>query len=150
MLQFEEYSTAWLIYFAAIIGLLVVTWRICRPIPWRYLRRVLLVTVAVLFLTPVLSESGYWAPAWIVASLELLFSGVEAVMPIVTIVVKVWGVTLVVYTILHLLFFRGKKEKAEKDPRSSRRTAQASNHLNSAKSPPRKNPTNRRVTPTIS
>lgn len=149
MLQFEEYSAVWLIYFAAIVGLLVVTWRICSPIPWRYIRRVLFVTAAVLFFMPVLNDSGYWAPAWIVASLELLFYGLEAVMPIVIIVTKVWGVALVIYTILHLLFFRAKKDKVDK-VYSARQKAGVRNTPRASNRKAPVNKSSRHVTPTIS
>lgn len=109
MVQFQEYSTAWVIYLLAIIGLLLVTWRLFRGVPSSYIRRMIIVTVAVLFITPVLNESTYWAPAWIVAILEILFTGIDGTMHIVNIVLSVWCVAIAVYSLIHVIFFRKKK-----------------------------------------
>lgn len=139
MLQFQEYSMAWLVYVLAIIGLLIVTWRLFRAVPSVYIRRIILVTVAVLFVTPVIGESSYWAPAWIVGALEFLFSGLEGIMRILNILFTVWCVAIVLYSVLHLAFFRRKKGDAA--------TAADKNKASStAKKTPRRM-ANRRVTP---
>jgi hypothetical protein len=114
MLQFQEYSMAWLVYVLAIIGLLIVTWRLFRAVPSAYIRRMIIITVAVLFITPVISESSYWAPAWIVAALEFLFSGVDGMMGILNILLSVWCVAIVLYSAVHIAFFRKNKAHAPK------------------------------------
>ena len=114
MAEFQEYSTAWLVYGLAVIGLLAVTWRISRFIPWSYLRGVMITTAAALFLTPALIESSYWAPAWIVAVLELLFSDLESILPVLRILLIVWLAALIAYTMIKLIFLRKPKEKKKK------------------------------------
>lgn len=114
MAEFQEYSSTWLIYGIAVIGLLAVTWRISRFIAFSYLRGILLVTAAVFFLTPVLAENSYWAPAWIVAVLELLFSGLDSILPILRMLLIVWLVALISYTIIKLVFLRKPQEKKKK------------------------------------
>ena len=114
MAEFQEYSTAWLVYGVAVIGLLVVTWRISLLVPWLYLRGVMISTAAVLFFTPALAENNYWAPAWIVAVLELLFSDVDSILPVLRILLIVWLVTLIVYTIITLIFLRKSKGKKKR------------------------------------
>jgi beta-lactamase regulating signal transducer with metallopeptidase domain len=110
MVEFQEYSSAWLVYFAAVAGLLIVTWRLFRGISWAYPRKLIFITVAVLLLTPVLDSANYWAPAWIVASLEFLFSSdLEKVMPILRIMLIIWCVAAISLTFIMLIFFRGKK-----------------------------------------
>jgi hypothetical protein len=114
MAEFQEYSSAWLAYGLAVIGLLAVTWRISQFFPWPYLRGVMITTVAVLFLTPALAESNYWAPAWIVAVLELLFSDLENILPILRVLLIVWLVSMISFTLIKLLFFRKSKMKAKR------------------------------------
>jgi hypothetical protein len=111
MAEFQEYSTSWLVYGLAVIGLLAVTWRISRFVPWSYLRGVMLTTTAVLFLTPALAESHYWAPAWIVAVLELLFSDLDSILPVLRILLIVWLAALIAYTLIKLTILRKPKVK---------------------------------------
>ncbi len=103
MLQFQEYSSAWLIYALAAIGILVVVWRLCRIFPWAFVRRVLLLSITVLVFTPVLSELNYWSRAWIVSILELLFGGLESAQPALMILLKVWLAVMVIFTVFTLL-----------------------------------------------
>ncbi|MGS2718839.1 hypothetical protein ACVBE9_11740 [Eionea flava] len=114
MAEFQEYSASWLLYGIAVIGLLAVTWRISQWIRFSYLRGIVLVTAAVLFLTPVVAENSYWAPAWIVAVLELLFSDLETILPILRMLLIVWLVALISYTVIKLVFLRKPKEKKKK------------------------------------
>lgn len=116
MAEFQEYSSSWIVYGLAVIGLLVVTWRISKPIPFSYLRGVMITTVAVLFFTPTLTENNYWAPAWIVAFLELLFNGLDSILPVLRILLIVWLIALVTYTIVKLVFL--KKPKTIKKSRA--------------------------------
>jgi len=111
MVEFQEYSSAWLFYSLAVIGLLAVTWRISRFITWSYLRGIMIITVAAFFLTPALADSNYWAPAWIVAVLELLFNDLESILPVLRILLIVWLTALIVYTLIKVLFFRKPKVK---------------------------------------
>jgi hypothetical protein len=144
MVQFQEYGMAWLVYFLSVIGLLIVTWRLFRSIPWPYFRGIILCTVAALLLTPVLSEQNYWAPAWLVTILELLFGGIEdltGIMPVIKIVLVIWLVLLLVYTLTKLMFFRGIG--------SSRVPTNTKKHIPSGSSLHKTSP-RKRVTPTIS
>jgi hypothetical protein len=139
MVEFQEYSSAWLVYFAAVMGLLIVTWRLFRGISWGYPRKLIFITVAVLFLTPVLDGANYWAPAWIVASLEFLFSSdLEKVVPILRIMFIIWCVAAISFTLIMLIFFRGKKKNV---------SSKASATSNNKKTPRREN--HHRVAPEI-
>lgn len=137
MLEFQEYSTAWLMYFAAVIGLLLVTWRLLLNLSLRYLRGVLFITVAVFLVTPVLDNTSYWTPAWIMASLEFLFSGIDKVMPVLRIMLIIWGVAIAAYSVIFLLFLRGKKGAVKTSNDVSKNTN-------------KKNKIPRRETPTVS
>ena len=114
MAAFQEYLSIWFVYGLAVIGLLAVTWRISQFIRVSYLRGVMLTTAAVLFLTPVLAENSYWAPAWIVAVLELLFSDLESILPILHMLLIVWLAALLLYTFIRLIFLRKPKAKKKK------------------------------------
>lgn len=137
MLEFQEYSTAWLMYFAAVIGLLLVTWRLLLNLSLRYLRGVLFITVAVFLVTPVLDNTSYWTPAWIMASLEFLFSGIDKVMPVLRIMLIIWCVAIAAYSVVFLLFLRGKKVAVKTSNDVSKNTN-------------KKNKIPRRETPTVS
>jgi len=101
MLQFGEYTIAWLVYIGAIAGLLVTVHRLFRGLSWRHF---IVVAIAAILLTPAIGLEHYWAPAWIIGSLELLFGGVEAAFPAGRIILIVSFATLLIYTLLHLLF----------------------------------------------
>jgi len=77
MFSAEEYLFGWFFYLSAVIGLLIVFWRITQDmITWFYVRQLLRLSVATLLLTPYLvnESSSYLAPAWTVAGLDILFS----------------------------------------------------------------------------
>lgn len=113
MLQLQEYSLVWAIYYVAIVGLLMVTWRLFKGIPWRYLRRLLWITVLVLLATPAIGQSNYWAPAWIIGILELLFGGVESAEPAGRILLMMWVVCVTSYTVVSLIKFLFKLKAAQ-------------------------------------
>ncbi len=116
MIQFQEYSIAWAIYFVASLGLVFLAWRLFRGLGWRYLRRVLVLTALVLFLTPAIGESQYWAPAWIIAALQLLFEGVEGAEPAASILFLVWLFCVSVYSVLSLWFSFMRKSGSDVSP----------------------------------
>lgn len=99
MFTFEEYFIGWLVYFAFIIGVLAVFWWLTKAIPWINVKNALRVMVSAVFLVPVRvpETDALWAPAWIVGALELIFSGVEAFIPI--------GQTLLIAAVLALLIY---------------------------------------------
>ena len=111
--MFGEYVSAWLVYLLSAVGLLVVCWRICRGIPWVFLRRTLLVTAAVVLLTPAVGVNQYWAPAWVIGMLELLFTGLEETMPAFQILMVVWLVALLAYILLITTFFLLARNKGK-------------------------------------
>ena len=65
MLESFEYVLAWVVYFAAAVGVMAVWWRITRYLPWLQLRQLLrvLVAAALLVPAPVSSLHPDWAPA---------------------------------------------------------------------------------------
>jgi hypothetical protein len=121
MLEFQEYASGWLVYLLSVMGLLIVTWRLFRAMPWVYPRRIIFLTILVLFVTPVLGDNGYWSPAWIVGSLEFLFGGLDSVLPILRIMLIIWLVTILLYTVITFCFFRGKKAAVTSRRVTSRR-----------------------------
>jgi signal transduction histidine kinase len=70
----NEYLLAWSAYGIAALGLLLVWFRITRPM-WRYLREPLRLVVAVLLLTPTIVDPAkeLFAPAVAITALDLLF-----------------------------------------------------------------------------
>ena len=106
MLDLSEYTIPWLIYVAASAGLLLVSWRVFRGVPWRYVRQLLLLTVAVILLTPVMGNENFWAPAWVIAALEAFFGDLELAASVGKIIVIIWGVVIVLYTIISRVFFK--------------------------------------------
>ena len=76
MFSTEEYIVSWLIYLSASTGLLLVVWRTPKNMgSWHYFRQLLQLSIAVLLLTPftVNESSNYLAPAWTIASLDMIF-----------------------------------------------------------------------------
>lgn len=102
MLALQEYGVFWAIYYVAVAGLLMTSWRLLRVIPWSYPRRLLWLTVLVLLATPAIGTSEYWAPAWIIGFLELLFGGVESAEPAGRILLMVWIACIAVYTVISI------------------------------------------------
>lgn len=70
----NEYLLAWSAYGIAALGLLLVWFRITRPM-WRYVREPLRLVVAVLLLTPTIVDPAkeLFAPAVAITALDLLF-----------------------------------------------------------------------------
>lgn len=115
MFTFEEYLTGWLIYMGLIVGVLGVFWWLTRRIPWLYFKQILRLVVSAILLVPVRvpETADLWAPAWIVGALELIFSGVDAFMPIAQALLIAIGIALAVYALLvlfKLFIFRKKQE----------------------------------------
>ena len=124
MVQFQEYGIGWLAYILSILGLLMVTWRLFRGVPWSYVRGLILVSVLVFLATPAIGDAEYWAPAWIIGALELLFGGVESAMPSILIIGKIWGVAALIFTVLSviaLLFRRPNQRIAHAEAHSPKR-----------------------------
>lgn len=65
MLDYTEYTIVWCLYLLAMVGLLVVWWRITRPIPWTTPKQLLRVLLAapLLIPAPVAVGTSDWAPA---------------------------------------------------------------------------------------
>lgn len=145
MAQFGEYTIAWLAYLVSVIGLLVVAWRVFRGIPWCYVRRVLWLTVAVLLLTPAIgtelvatdsaSSQNYWAPAWLIGSLEALFGGVDTAIPVAQMVGIVLLVVLAVYTVFSVIMLLVRIRKGEKKDHKGK--SQKKSGVKNQKIPPR-------------
>ena len=101
MFSAEEYLFSWFFYLSSIMGLLTVFWRITRGMVSRlYMRQLLRLSVATLLLTPYLVDESsiYLAPAWIMASLDMLFSGVTAFW-------RAGGPLLIIWCAIVLLYY---------------------------------------------
>jgi len=105
MFSFEEYLMGWGIYLFSVVGLLLVYWRMTRFIRWRYLRDCIRLLGAVFLLLPIAIEesSQYWAPAWIKALLNIVFSEIDAVWPIARLFLVALLASYLVYVVLLLI-----------------------------------------------
>ncbi len=105
MFSFQEYLIGWGIYLFSVVGLLFVYWRMTRFIPWRYLRDCTRLLGAVFLLLPTVIEesSNYWAPAWIKALLNIIFSEIDAVWPIARLFLIVLLASYLIYFVLLLI-----------------------------------------------
>jgi len=74
MLEQNEYLVTWAVYYGAALGVLLVWWRMTKPIPWVPLKQLLrvLLAAAVLVPAPVDSQSIELAPALFVLLFDLL------------------------------------------------------------------------------
>src|SRR5690606_21226229 len=74
MLEQNEYLVTWAVYYGAALGVLLVWWRMTKPIPWVPLKQLLrvLLAAAVLVPAPVDSQSVELAPALFVLLFDLL------------------------------------------------------------------------------
>jgi len=119
MFTFEEYLTGWLVYMGLIIGVLAVFWWLTRFIKWVSVKHSLRLIVSAILLVPVPvpDTANFWAPAWIVGALELIFSGLENFIPIGQRLLVAVAMALVIYALLTLLWVFIKRRKAS--PESS-------------------------------
>ena len=115
MFGFEEYIIGWAVYLVAVVGLLVVFWRMTRSIPWFYFKRGLRLAVAALLLVPMLipESQGFYAPAWIQGGLLLVFDGVESFLPAGRILALSVAVSLLVYLLLEIVLYYTKRPKTD-------------------------------------
>lgn len=72
MIVSQSYLMAWGVYLLSAIGLIIVFWRMTRPIPYKDVAKVLRLVVIVLLLTPVDigPEAKWFAPAYLVGGYE--------------------------------------------------------------------------------
>lgn len=80
MLTSSEYLIVWALYLLSAAGLTLAWWRLTAGVGWIQLRQVLRVLVLMLLFTPWTLEGQpqFWAPAFIVASLDALGNGIDA------------------------------------------------------------------------
>jgi len=107
MFSAEEYLLSWSIYLSAAIGLIMVFWRLTRDmVSWLYVRQLLRLSIAILLLTPYfVDESGdYLAPAWAMAGLDMLFSGVTAFWRAGGPLLIIWCTTVLLYYLLVVMY----------------------------------------------
>jgi hypothetical protein len=102
MFSFEEYIMGWGIYLFSVIALLAVFWKMTRFITWGYIKDCIRLFAAVFLLLPITIESGsyYWAPAWIKALLNIIFSNLDVFWPIARLFLIVLCSTYLIYFIL--------------------------------------------------
>ena len=79
----DSYYTAWWIYLLAIVGAQLSCWWLVRKIRNVNVKIVLQLILFGILITPAALESGqdYWVPAFMVAFMNSLDSGVEAALP---------------------------------------------------------------------
>lgn len=122
MFSFQEYIIGWAVYLITVIGLLFCTWYITRGIPWLYVKQVLRLIAATLFLTPIAIDNttAFYAPAWIKAGLQLVFEGVDGFMPVGHLLLMVLLGVLLVYVLLLIglqLYRRHKNAESPQQPK---------------------------------
>lgn len=80
MLSSTEYMIVWACYLLSAAGLTLAWWRLTSAVAWSQLRQVLRALIVMLLFTPWTLEGQpqFWAPAFIVASLDALSDGVQA------------------------------------------------------------------------
>lgn len=95
----DSYYTAWWIYLLAVIGAQLSCWWLIRKIRSVNVKIVLQLILFSILITPAALESGqnYWVPAFMVAFMSSLDSGLDAAIP------QLWSILLVTVAIL-LLF----------------------------------------------
>lgn len=115
----QEHLIGWLIYFGTTMLILVVFWQLTRPIPWLYLKQGLRLVGTIFLLVPIgVEDTSFYAPAWVVGFLQLIFSGVEGFMPIGHLLLTAVLIGLIVYVIASIAWFfysakRNKSAEAE-------------------------------------
>ncbi len=79
MYSTENYIWGLVGYYLGVLLLLAASWRVCKVIPWKHPRRLLLLLLAVVFLVPVRAypELQFLAPAFFVAIFEGITSTEE-------------------------------------------------------------------------
>lgn len=114
MFSFQEYISAWLIYMACSLGLLVVFWQMTKHIPWYYLKQSLRLIAASLLLTPNLIENStvFWSPAWLQSLLKLIFNGTDDIFSSIRILLISVLFTLLVFFVLSMIIILYKKQKS--------------------------------------
>lgn len=62
MLEQNEYLVTWAVYYGAALGVLLVWWRMTKPIPWVPLKQLLrvLLAAAVLVPAPLTARASSW------------------------------------------------------------------------------------------
>ena len=114
MFSFQEYIIGWGVYLFAVIALLFVFWRMTRFIGWDYIRDCFRLFGAVFLLLPVtIDESSfYWAPAWIKALLNIIFTNFDVFWPIARLFLLVLCCTYFVYFSLSFFISLTKKMRS--------------------------------------
>lgn len=80
MFSSSEYVMAWMAYLVGSVGMMIVVWYLTRKITFSALRHLLQLVAAILMVTPYYADpqQPYLAPALIMALLEGIFEGPEA------------------------------------------------------------------------
>lgn len=80
MFSEAEYINGWLAYSAGVIIGLWCWWYLLYKLPLKYLRPSLFAAMAAMLTMPwpAMENSGFLAPAWIIAAAEGIFDGLEA------------------------------------------------------------------------
>ena len=80
MFSHEEYLWGWIYYLAGVLLIVICWWSITSKIPWREVKYVSRLIVISVLAVPWYSDidQPYLAPAWLMASMELIFDGSAA------------------------------------------------------------------------
>ncbi|MBX2809437.1 MAG: hypothetical protein KTR20_12500 [Cellvibrionaceae bacterium] len=100
----QQHIIGWLVYVAVVIALLSVFWSMTAAIRWFYVKQCLRLSAAALLLMPTLASNTqlYWAPAWVVGFLELIFAGIEGFLPTGRLLLIAVVAALLIYCLLLL------------------------------------------------
>ena len=110
MFSFEEYILSWSVYLLSVSMLMLIFWQLTRCIHWFYWKQSVRLLVAVIFLVPASVEdtagaaSGYLAPAWVKALLQLIFSGMEGFLPVARLILLAVLAAFVMYLLLLIAY----------------------------------------------
>ena len=118
MFSFQEYIIGWGAYLFAVIALLFVFWRMTRFIGWDYVRDCFRLLGAVFLLLPITIDesSSYWAPAWIKALLNIIFTNFDVFWPIARLFLLALCCTYLVYFLLSFFISLTKNMRSHKTP----------------------------------
>jgi hypothetical protein len=102
MFSAQEYIIGWVVYLIAALGLLFVFWRMTRSIPWFYPKQYLRLIGAAFLLSPAVVDdaAAYLAPAWVMATLQLVFTGVDNFWPLARVVLMAALIAAMIYSLL--------------------------------------------------
>ncbi len=121
----NEYLLAWTIYLSSFAIAYGVFWFISAKLPFRELRQLLRIVLAVFFLVPWTTDTAhsYWSPAWMISISDSLLLGTKAFWRAGLALVLALIFAVLISTFISLfLWFRSRKKSIDTDTSSSNET----------------------------